>query len=68
MGGEIDGTKVEGNMPRFKALKPDQYYVILSINKKYTFYKYINDRLAQKKGSKYVPMNKEINFDKKEIL
>lgn len=68
MGGEIDGKKVEGNMPRYKALGPDEYYVILSINRKYTFMKFIDGKLAQKKGDRYVPLNKYSEFDSKEIL
>jgi predicted kinase len=56
MGGKIDGEMVEGNMPRYKALGPDEYYVILSIDRKYTFMKFINGKLSQKKGDKYVPL------------
>jgi predicted kinase len=68
MGGMVDGEKVEGNMPRFKELGPDQYYVIMSINKKYTFMKFIDGKLAQKKGDRYVPLNESSEFDSKEIL
>jgi hypothetical protein len=55
-------------MPRFKELGPDQYYVIMSINKKYTFMKFIDGKLAQKKGDRYVPLNESSEFDSKEIL
>jgi len=68
MGGKIDGEMVEGNMPRFKALGPDEYYVILSIDRKYTFMKFINGKLAQKKGDKYVPLKEASEFDPNEIL
>ena len=68
MGGMIDGKKVEGNLPRYKALGPDEYYVILSINRKYTFMKFIDGKLAQKKGDRYVPLNESSEFDSKEIL
>jgi hypothetical protein len=55
-------------MPRFKELGPDQYYVIMSINKKYTFMKFIDGKLAQKKGDRYVPLNEDVDFDASEIL
>ena len=54
MGGEIDDVKVTGNMERYKALNPDSYYVIVSINKKYNFFKFIDGKLAKKKGDKYI--------------
>jgi len=63
MGGEVDGQKVEGNMPRYKALGPDQYYVVLSIDRKYTFMKYVDGKLCKKKGDRYVPMNESVSDD-----
>jgi predicted kinase len=63
MGGIIDGEKVEGNLPRYKALGPDHYYVILSIDRKYSFFKFIDGKLARKKGDKYVPMNESASED-----
>ena len=68
LGGMVDGEMVEGNMPRYKALGPDEYYVILSIDKKYSFFKFIDGKLARKKGDKYVPMNEDVDFDPSEIL
>jgi len=65
MGGMIDGERVEGNMPRYKALGPDEYYVVLSIDQKYTFMKFINGKLARKKGDRYVPMNESSELDEK---
>jgi hypothetical protein len=59
---------VEGNLPRYKALGPDEYYVILSIDRKYTFMKFINGKLSQKKGDKYVPLKEASEFDPNEIL
>ena len=63
MGGEVDGQKVEGNMPRYKALGPDHYYVILSIDRKYTFMKYVDGKLCRKKGDRYVPLNESASED-----
>jgi len=63
MGGMIDGERVEGNMPRYKALGPDEYYVVLSIDQKYTFMKFINGKLARKKGDRYVQMNESLADD-----
>ena len=57
MGGEIDGQKVEGNMPRYKALGPDHYYVVLSIDRKYSFMKFIDGKLSRRKGDRYVTLN-----------
>ena len=57
MGGMVDGTRIEGNMPRYKALGPDHYYVVLSIEKKYRFLKFVDGKLCKKKGDRYVPMN-----------
>jgi hypothetical protein len=64
----VDGEMVEGNMPRFKALGPDEYYVILSIDKKYSFFKFIDGKLARKKGDKYVPMNEDLDIDDLEMI
>ena len=55
----IVGEKVEGNMQRYKALGPDEYYVITSLSnlkdeKKYRFYKFIGGKLAKRKGDKYI--------------
>jgi hypothetical protein len=68
MGGMVDGEKVEGNLPRFKALGPDHYYVILSIDRKYSFMKFIDGKLARKKGDKYVPLNEELDIDNLEMI
>jgi len=68
MGGMINGEKVEGNMPRYKALGPDEYYVVMSIDRKYTFMKFINGQLARKKGDKYVPMNEDLDIDDLEMI
>ena len=68
MGGMIDGERVEGNMPRYKALGPDEYYVVMSIDRKYTFMKFINGQLARKKGDKYVPMNEDLDIDDLEMI
>jgi len=54
MGGEIDGQKVEGNMQRYKALNPDAYYLVTSIDKKYKFYKFIDGKLAVRKNDRYI--------------
>ena len=54
MGGEIDGQKVEGNMQRYKALNPDSYYLVTSIDKKYKFYKFIDGKLAVRKNDRYI--------------
>lgn len=53
-GGELDGVKVEGNIQRYKALNPDAYYLVTSIDKKYKFYKFIGGKLAVRKNDKYV--------------
>ncbi len=63
MGGTIDGQRVEGNMQRYKALGPDQYYVVLSIDRKYTFMKYVDGKLCRKKGDRYVPLNESVSED-----
>ena len=68
MGGMVDNEMVEGNLPRFKALGPDEYYVVLSIDRKYSFFKFIDGKLARKKGDKYVPLNEDVDFDPSEIL
>jgi len=68
MGGMVNGERVEGNMPRYKALGPDEYYVIMSIDRKYTFMKFINGQLARKKGDKYVPMNEDLDIDDLEMI
>jgi predicted kinase len=68
MGGMVNGERVEGNMPRYKALGPDQYYVVMSIDKKYTFMKFIDGKLARKKGDKYVPMNEDLDIDDLEMI
>ncbi len=52
-GGEVDGQKVEGNIQRYKALNPDAYYLVTSIDKKYKFYKFIDGKLAVRKGDRY---------------
>jgi len=62
MGGEVNGKKVEGNLPRYKELGPDHYYIILSIDRKYTFMKFIDGKLSKRKGDKYVPMNEHTNL------
>lgn len=54
MGGEIDGQKIEGNIQRYKALNPDSYYVVTSINQKYKFYKFIDGKLAVRKNDRYI--------------
>ena len=54
MGGEIDGQKVEGNMQRYKALNPDAYYLVTSIDQKYKFYKFIDGKLAVRKNDRYI--------------
>jgi len=53
-GGEVGGIKVEGNIKRYKELKPDSYYIVTSIDKKYKFYKFIDGKLAVRKGDTYV--------------
>jgi predicted kinase len=53
-GGEIDGQKVEGNIQRYKALNPDSYYLVTSIDQKYKFYKFIDGKLAARKNDQYV--------------
>ena len=53
-GGEVDGIKVEGNIKRFKELNPDAYYIVTSIDKKYKFYKFIDGKLAVRKGDTYI--------------
>ena len=53
-GGEIDGVKVEGNIQRYKALNPDAYYLVTSIDQKYKFYKFIDGKLAVRKNDRYV--------------
>jgi hypothetical protein len=63
MGGMVDGEMVEGNLPRYKALGPDEYYVVMSIDRKYSFFKFIDGKLARKKGDKYVPMNESLSDD-----
>jgi hypothetical protein len=63
MGGIVNGERVEGNMPRYKALGPDEYYVVMSIDRKYSFFKFIDGKLARKKGDKYVPMNESLTED-----
>ena len=68
LGGEIDGERVEGNMPRYKALGPDGYYVVLSIDRKYSFFKFIDGKLARKKGDKYVPLNEDLDIDNLEMI
>jgi predicted kinase len=68
MGGMVNGERVEGNMPRYKALGPDEYYVVMSIDRKYTFMKFINGQLARKKGDKYVPMNEDLDIDDLEMI
>ena len=71
MGGMVDGTRIEGNMPRYKALGPDHYYVVLSIEKKYRFLKFVDGKLCKKKGDRYVPMNEsatEESFGAYEVI
>jgi hypothetical protein len=68
MGGMVDGEMVEGNMPRFKALGPDEYYVVMSIDRKYSFFKFIDGKLSRKKGDKYVPMNEDLDIDDLEMI
>ena len=53
-GGEVDGQKVEGNIQRYKALNPDEYYLVTSIDQKYKFYKFIDGKLAVRKNDRYV--------------
>ena len=53
-GGEVDGVKVEGNIQRYKALNPDAYYLVTSLDKKYKFYKFIDGKLAVRKNDRYV--------------
>jgi len=53
-GGEVDGVKVEGNIQRYKALNPDAYYLVTSIDQKYKFYKFIDGKLAVRKNDRYV--------------
>jgi predicted kinase len=53
-GGIVDGQKVEGNIQRYKALNPDAYYLVTSIDKKYKFYKFIDGKLAVRKNDRYV--------------
>ena len=53
-GGEVDGIKVEGNIQRYKALNPDAYYLVTSIEKKYKFYKFIDGKLAVRKNDRYI--------------
>lgn len=54
MGGEVDGIKVEGNIQRYKALNPDEYYLVTSIDQKYKFYKFIDGKLAVRKNDRYI--------------
>jgi len=68
MGGMIDGEMVEGNLPRYKALGPDEYYVVLSIDRKYRFLKFVDGKLCKKKGDKYVPMNEDLDIDDLEMI
>ena len=53
-GGEVDGIEVEGNIKRYKELNPDAYYIVTSIDKKYKFYKFIDGKLAVRKGDEYI--------------
>ena len=53
-GGEVDGIKVEGNIQRYKNLAPDEYYIVTTINQKYKYYKFIDGKLAKRKGDKYI--------------
>ena len=53
-GGEVDGIKVEGNIQRYKSLGPDVYYLITSIDQKYKYYKFVNGKLAKRKGDRYI--------------
>jgi predicted kinase len=53
-GGEVDGVKVEGNIQRYKALNPDAYYLVTSLDKKYKFYKFIDGKLAVRKNDRYI--------------
>lgn len=53
-GGELDGVKIEGNIQRYKALNPDAYYLVTSIDQKYKFYKFIDGKLAVRKNDRYV--------------
>ena len=62
MGGQINGQKVEGNLNRYKELNPNSYYVVLSINQKYNFFKFINGKLAKRKGDKYIPIKESIQY------
>jgi len=68
MGGMINGERVEGNMPRYKALGPDEYYVVMSIDRKYSFLKFVDGKLARKKGDRYVPMNEDLDIDDLEMI
>ena len=70
MGGQIDGQKVEGNLNRYKALNPDSYYVVLSIDRKYTFMKFVDGRLSRRKGDRYVPIKESASdgFGASDIL
>lgn len=66
-GGIVDGVKVEGNIQRYKALNPDAYYLVTSIDKKYKFYKFIDGKLAVRKNDRYVikeSVNLENDVDK----
>lgn len=62
LGGEIDGQKIEGNIQRFKALSPDSYYLVTSIDKKYKFYKFIDGKLAVRKNDRYV-IKENVNLE-----
>jgi len=53
-GGEVDGVKVEGNIQRYKSLGPDAYYLITSIDRKYKYYKFVDGKLAKRKGDRYI--------------
>lgn len=53
-GGEVDGQKVEGNIQRYKSIGADEYYIVTSIDQKYKFYKFINGKLAVRKGDRYL--------------
>ena len=62
MGGYVDGQKVEGNMKRYKELGPDEYYLVTSINKKYKFYKFVNGKLASRRGDRYI-VKESVNLE-----
>jgi predicted kinase len=62
MGAQIDGQKVEGNLNRYKALNPHSYYVVLCINQKYNFFKFVNGKLAKRKGDRYIPIKESISI------